>query len=228
MRIPLLFCAMLITHVLGLPQSTTTDGNEITVVSFKWFKTQRTDTARPASSGATREVIQANKNFDRNGRINDPAGKLDPNEGTLDNRRDALDRANEAARNTPPKGADAFAYVAKIHNGSNQTVETVFWEYRFTDAADAANATRRQFVCRASLKPNKDKELQAISLSGSADTVSAMNNGHPLQEKAVINRVEFAGGTNWQRSDWDIKEILTTYDKAMSRPWGANEMCRGL
>lgn len=211
-----------------VPQSTSTEVNEISIVSFKCFRTQRGKRAQSESVSPEREMIKANKNFERNARINDPAGARDPNEDTLDNRRDALDKSINTARTTPPKEAGLFAYVAKLHNGGSAPVEMVFWEYQFIDPADPSSATRRQFLCRVNIKPGKDKELEAFSLSGAANTISATSERKPLHEKVVINRVEYAAGENWQRKDWDIKEILTTYDRAMSRPWLANEMCRGL
>src|SRR6185503_2077871 len=138
--------------------------------------------------------------------------------------------ASRAANTAAPKTTDAFAYQAKIHNGSKNTIDVVFWEYQVIDAANPTNTTRRQFLCGINLKPDKDKELQAFSSLGPT-TVNAANAGaaaSPAQEKVIINRVEFADGKSWMRKDWNASEIKESYKRAMATPWSPNEMCRAL
>lgn len=69
-------------------------------------------------------------------------------------------------------------------------------------------------------------------MSGPGATVSAENVADPpgkgFQEKVVINRVEYADGSNWMRKDWNAAEIKLSYQRAMSTPWNTGEMCRGL
>jgi len=91
--------------------------------------------------------------------------------------------------------------------------------------------TRRQFLCGVNIKPDKDKELQAFSLSGPTDAVSATSlatTASPLQEKIVINRVEFADGKKLDAQGLECGEIKTAYQRAMATPWSPNEMCRAL
>ena len=126
------------------------------------------------------------------------------------------------------KTVDGFAYQVKLHNTGKQTVEVVFWEYQFIDATNPGNVTRRQFLCGVKIKPDKDKELQAFEMSGPGDTVSAASPTTSLQEKVVINRVEFADGKSWMRKDWNANEIKAAYQRAMATPWSPNEMCRAL
>ncbi len=133
-----------------------------------------------------------------------------------------------------PKGkdVDAFEYLVKVQNSSKKAVEILFWEYQFTDPANPANVTRRQFLCGVNIKPNKEKELQAFSLGGPSDVISVGNlanaSGNAFQEKAVINRVEYEDGSIWQRKDWNAAEIKLTYQRAVATPWNPGEMCRGL
>jgi hypothetical protein len=88
---------------------------------------------------------------------------------------------------------------------------------------------RRQFLCGVSIKPEKDKELQAFSLSGPHDVISVdtLSKKSPGEEKVVINRVEYGDGSIWQRKDWSFGEVRLGYARAVSTPWGT-EMCRGL
>ena len=213
-------------------QTGTSDGSQITVLSFKWSRShQKIDTSAPEKPLPARAMTQADKNYDRNMRVNDPAGVRDPNADTLDGRGAALEKSVRDAEKPEAKAVDSFAYQATIHNASKQAVEVIFWEYQFVDKANPTIVTRRQFLCGVNIKPDKDKELQAFSLSGPTDAVSAASlatTAGPLQEKIVINRVEFADGKSWMRKDWNAGEIKTSYQKAMATPWSPNEMCRAL
>jgi hypothetical protein len=228
----LLLLAMLIFPVQN-SQTPPSDGSQISVLSFKWSKSrQTTDKSGPEKPLPARAVTQADKNYDRNARVNDPAGVRDPNADTADARGNALEKSVRDAEKAQTKAVDAFAYQAKIHNTSKQVVEIVFWEYQFIDPANPGNLTRRQFLCGINLKPDKDKDLLGASLAGPTSTVSAETladkSSSPFQEKVVINRVEFADGKSWTRKDWNAAEIKTAYQRAMATPWSPNEMCRAL
>ena len=216
------------------PQNPTPDGSPISVLSFKWSKTHQTvDPLTPDKPPPpARAMTPSDKAYARSARINDPAGKRDPNEDTVDARAVALEQSVRAAEKPGPKTLGAFAFQAKIHNASKQVVEVVFWEYQFVDPANPENMTRRQFLCGLNLKPDKEKELHALSLGGPPNTVNAAiiakNPDSPFQEKVLINRVEFADGKSWMRKDWNANEIKAGYQRAMATPWAPTEMCRAL
>lgn len=71
-----------------------------------------------------------------------------------------------------------------IHNLS----EIILWEYQFKDSADSTNVLRRQFLCGVSIKPEKDKELQAFSLSGPHDVISvdALSKENPEKRRLSL------------------------------------------
>jgi hypothetical protein len=108
---------------------------------------------------------------------------------------------------------DGFAYRAKVHNASAKLIEIIFCEYQFKEAPDSTIMTRRQFLCGVSIKPERDKELQAFSLSGLHDVVSvdalAGKSAVPGEEKVVINRVEFADGTIWAAERLEFRRGAT-------------------
>jgi hypothetical protein len=229
---PLLF------GLFGAPQNPTTtpDAGPLAVVSFKWTKTHlEPKTPDPETTGPARpiaEVQASNKNSAKNARANDPAGARDPNDDSLDSRSTALEKAVQSSRALKPKLVDGFAYQVKIHNPATKVIEVVFWEYQFFDSSTPANLTRRQFVCDVNLKPDKDKELQALGLLGPSDVVSvqslANSSANVARENVVINRIEYKDGSYWQRKDWNVAEIRLAYHVARSTPWAADEMCRGL
>jgi hypothetical protein len=210
------------------PPTPPPDGSQIAVLSFKWSRSRQAVDAPAADKPVpSRAVTTADKNLERNARANDPAGKRDPNADTLDARGQALEAITQAA-NKREKTVEGFTYQVKLHNTGKQAVEIVFWEYQFIDANNPGNITRRQFLCGVKIKSDKEKELQAFEMSGPGDTVSAANPTTSLQEKVVINRVEFADGKSWMRKDWNANEIKAAYQKAMATPWPPNQMCRAL
>jgi hypothetical protein len=66
---------------------------------------------------------------------------------------------------------------------------------------------------------------------GPQDVVSvnvlSQKSGNAGAEQVLINRVEFADGSIWQRKDWNFGEVRLSYSRAIATPWGT-EMCRGL
>jgi hypothetical protein len=49
----------------------------------------------------------------------------------------------------------------------------------------------------------------------------------PYHERVVVDRIEYADGSIWQRKGWNFAEVRASVQRAVSTPWGA-EMCRGL
>ena len=203
-----------------------TDETSVVVVRSKWLTVHRTFKKEVQTTAATPEMIPANKNTARAARVNNPQIP-DPNEFTLGGRSAAMERIVEEARTAEPKPLDGFSYSARIRNGSTKTIEIVFWEYQFIDPV-SKNVTRHQFLCGVKIKPEKEKDLQAFSLSRPSEVidVGALRNNN-LQEKVFINRVEYADGTIWQRREWSFAAIRENYKRAVETPWGP-EMCRGL
>jgi hypothetical protein len=217
---------MLFTQGQGPPISY--EGTPVVVVSSRWFKDRQTVTYNPDVTAPAAAMISANKNFEKNRRANTSPGERDPNLDTIDGRSAALERAVQESR--APKPVDGFSYRAKIHNASGKVIEVIFWEYQFKETTNSTAVSRRQFLCGVSIKPEKDKELQAFSLSAPRDVVSVdalANKSDTGEDKVLINRVEYADGSIWQRKDWKFGEVRLGYSRAVATPWGA-EMCRGL
>ena len=232
MKTLLLLLAPLMLLAETQDSTTSPEGPPVVVVSFTWIKArQAVEKLNAAPNGPAPAMIPENRNYAKNARLNNPSGALDPNEATIDGRSAAIEKIVQEARTDSGKPVDGFAYRAKVQNASNRVIEILFWEYRFSDPSDPALVARRQFLCGVNIKPARDKELQAFSVSGPSDVVSVATLSHKsdyaLQEKVVINRVEYADGTIWQRKDWNFGEIRMTYRRAVASPWGS-EMCRAL
>jgi hypothetical protein len=208
------------------------ESSTLTVVNFKWSKTRRTMETPPVEGNApARAMIPQNRNFARNARVNDPQGVRDPNGDTLDGRSAAMEKSVQEARTPKPKASDGYTYRIKVQNPGKNVVEIVFWEYQFHDPADPSLVARRQFLCGVSIAGDKSKELEAFSLAGPSDVVNvstlANKSENPFKENVLINRVEYADGSIWQRKGWSFAEVKTTYDRVLREPWVPG-MCKGL
>ena len=223
----------LLVLVAFLRQTVAPEKSPVDVVSFKVSRSHRTiekgDTegiTPPASA-----MIPANKNFARNVRANDPAGVRDPNADTLDGRSAQLEKSVQESRTAQSRQVDGYAYRIKVQNTATNAVDILFWEYQFMDGKDATSLTRHQFLCGVNIRPGKDKEVEGFSQSNPSSVINvdtvANKDSNPAQGKIVINRVEFADGTIWQRKDWSLKEVKPSYERALKEPWVPG-MCKGL
>jgi hypothetical protein len=228
--LPLVLMLVAQTQNAAPPKETASpkDAPLVTVLGFKWTRIRKTVKKEPEGITPARGMIDDNKTYQRNARVNQPVGQRDPNEDTIDGRSAAIEKIVAESRTPPPKSLDTFAYEAKIQNGSKKAMDVVFWEYQFIDPA-TATPTRHQFLCSANLKPGKEKGLLASSLSGPSEVVSVgtlANNDKRFLEQVLINRVEFADGSIWERKDWKFSEIRVALKRALATPW--TEICREL
>jgi hypothetical protein len=208
--------------------SYTTEGEPVLVVSSRWARSRLTvEQAESVSVPPVAAVISANKIVERNRRADIPAGMRDPNLDTLDGRSAALEKSVQDSRTAKP--ADGFVYRVRIHNAGTRRMETVFWEYQFIDETNATLTSRRQFLCGVDIKPDKDKDMEAFSISGPSDVISVemLSKKNLFQEKVVINRVEYSDGSIWQRKGWHLAEVKLGMERALRTPLGSG-MCRGL
>ncbi|MCA1849569.1 MAG: hypothetical protein LC672_00605 [Acidobacteria bacterium] len=225
-----LLAPLFITMVWQSPGGqVTTESSSVVVLGFKWSRDrQKVTPPDPASNAPARP---AEKNFERNVRANATAEVRDPYVDTIEGRSAALEKTAQDAHAPRPKFVEGFDYRIKVQNAGKKVVEIVFWEYQFRDRSDLANAVTRQFLCGVQIKPDKEKELKAFSASGPGNRISAGSldnkSENPFEERVLINRVEYADGTIWQRRDWNYAGVRSSIARALATPWGL-EMCRNL
>lgn len=230
----LLFLLFILTIVLPSQNTVNSDnGSSVEVVSAKWSKSRLTTEQAQANStdvAPASAVTRAGRIYDRR-RVNASAGERHPNADSTDERAAQLERSVQESRTPKPKAVDGYAYRVKLKNAGAKVIEILFWEYEFLEPSNPSTMVRRQFLCGVNIKPGKEKEVLSFSLSGPSDVISvgtlADKSGNPFQENVVINRVEYADGSIWQRQDWSFAEVKLSYARAIGTPWGA-EMCRAL
>ncbi|PYS85653.1 MAG: hypothetical protein DMF70_04125 [Acidobacteria bacterium] len=149
----------------------------VVVVSFKWFKDRQSiNNAVAAPVTPQPALIAADKNFEKQKRINASAGDRDPHADTADARGAELERIVQESRAAPP--VDGFVYVVKFKSAGAKPIERVFWEYQFKEKANPANVSRRRFLCNVKIKPEQTKDLEIFSLGGPSDVISVDRSGN--------------------------------------------------
>lgn len=210
MRILLLLPLLLMPALRSQTPSTAEESVPVLITSFKLIKDRKpAENAVAVTAAPVRAMVDFNKSIARERRTNSPAGERDPNADTIDGRGAELERIVQESRE--PQPVDGFTYAVKVQNGSSKIIQILFWEYQFREVANPTNVTRRQFLCSAKINPDKAKELQVFSLLGPSNVVNvkslAKASANQFEEGVVINRVEFADGTFWQRKGWDVNEL---------------------
>ena len=101
----------------------------------------------------------------------------------------------------------AFRYWVRFDNTTPHRIKMFYWEFDTQESSDPNSPARRQFFCKAEIKPGKMKDIEAISKwtpsYGISATISDNDSARPY-EKIVVNRVEYEDGTIWQRPAWKI------------------------
>lgn len=233
MRAFLFVPILLLLISAGLSGQVKTDNSSVEVLNSKWSKfRQKIQKADNQTTGRAKPLSnRANRNFERNRRVNDPVGVPDPNAETIEGRSEALEKNVQESRSPKSVSVDGFMYQARIRNAGKNTIEVLFWEYQFKELANPANVTSRHFLCGVNIKPDKEQELSVFSTLSPGGVISAGSlddkSAKLFDEKIIINRVEYADGTIWQRKDWSYNALKPAIERALATPW-ENEMCRNL
>jgi len=196
----------------------TTDAAPVIAVSFKWFKDRQPAENVASPLGPQPEMNDSTKTMARQRRANASAGDRDPNLDSMDSRSAALEDIVRQSREAPP--IDGFTYTVRLQNAGASTTQTVFWEYHFKETANAENISRRRFVCAIKIKPQKQTDLRVFSTLGPSNVVDVKNlakGSGEFQESVVIDRVEYADGTTWERKDWNGDEVKVSAQTRSNR-----------
>src|SRR5438270_12248126 len=130
----LLLLPLLVTFVLSVSDQDGAGaggGSPLAVLGSKWSKSRQTVEYPNAGSVAPAPAMTAaNRNFERNRRINDPAAVRAPNADTLDARSAAMEKNVQESRSPKTKTVDGFEYRGKVKYASTKDVEVLFCEYQ--------------------------------------------------------------------------------------------------
>jgi hypothetical protein len=232
---PLLIVALLLFPIIIQAQEPSGDEDNppLAVLGARWSRDrQPVENAVSGSSILPPQpaMTRDSKIFEKQKRINAPAGDRDPMADNVDTRGNELERINQQARAAERPMMEGFAYNVKVQNGGTKIIQNIFWEYQFRETSNPANLVRRQFICSAKIKPSQEKSLQAFSRLGPSEVIDVKSLSKKVSSQfegeVRINRIEFSDGTFWQRKDWEVNQHKLN-DKARAETRNL-PMCRGL
>lgn len=196
------------------------DNSSLTVIDFSWSRYHQAlnleptwdsapTPARPPMSDADRKIVERRY-------------------GDLMRSADLRKVERDAARSKVRPG-EGYTYKVKVQNTDAKTIKMIYWEYQIKELASPDNLTRRQFLCRMTIKTNEKKGLEAFSSAAPTNVISAKtlekDSRKLFEDNVVINRIEYADGSIWQRADWVFPEGRTTYPTDLP-PMARRSACR--
>ena len=107
-----------------------------------------------------------------------------------------------ANREVPPGPSVNYLYQAKIKNIGEKTIQGIVWEYAVIDPESGAEIGLHRFTHNSKIRPGKTVNLKGYSATPAVNVISANSSNDTrsqYSERAVVNRIEYADGTFWQR-----------------------------
>jgi hypothetical protein len=111
--------------------------------------------------------------------------------------------------------------VASIRNNNSKSVTRFVWAYR---ASPALQYTQDEaFLCQVGIKPGETKSIRVWAQKPRQKIVDvSATNANPVPEKpslqdVIINQVQFADGTTWQRPNWNPAVLTRPGARALGR-----------
>ena len=105
---------------------------------------------------------------------------------------------------------DLFRYRVSLKNTGIKVVKAVVWDYQASDTDEFTDPVHRQFRCTSKMKPNHSERFEGFSTLPPTRVIKASGT-KSFSERVILNRIEYADGTSWQRSEWRQPEITSNH-----------------
>src|SRR5687768_14007533 len=125
------------------------------------------------------------------------------------NRRDMAERradlrtAEVNAALSTQKTAKLYFYHLEVKNNGSRAIKSFAWEYESNGVPDPSD---RHFFCVVNAKPNQKRQFDLytpLAPSRVVDVTTASEKPGNAKGVVVINKIEYADGTTWQRPGWN-------------------------
>lgn len=117
-----------------------------------------------------------------------------------------------------PKKVPLYESRADVKNNSGKIITAFVFAYRASKTTQFT--ADQEILCKVTLKADEIRKITAVSYAPNVVDASAEKNGRaakPTLEDVIIDRVEFADGTTWQRRDWNSLRLAGPAVKAISK-----------
>jgi hypothetical protein len=181
--------------VIALQQMPTVNREEadLTVVKFSWSK-YRPNTGLSLDPGPPLNEPVSVKQPTQKNEPSDVRSRRD-----IQERRTAMVLAEQNGK-TPPHQADYYMMKMEVKNTGENTIKSIVWEFQPT--VGVADQELKQYVCKIKAKPNESKSFELMTPFAPVKVVSADKKAQ--EGKVVINRIEYADGSEWKRKGWSV------------------------
>ena len=105
---------------------------------------------------------------------------------------------------------DLFRYRVSLKNTGIKVVKAVVWDYQASDTDEFTDPVHRQFRCTSKMKPNHSERFEGFSTLPPTRVITASGT-KSFSERVILNRIEYADGTSWQRPEWVQPEITSNH-----------------
>ena len=123
-------------------------------------------------------------------------------------------RSRDRASGQP---VDTYRYKIELRNSGARAIKGVFLDYQTSYPSDPDNPSHREFACAVKIKPNDNRSFVAESPLPPSRVVEAASK-EILNERLILNRIEYADGTIWQRPDWHAPQDIPMRSGGPCRP----------
>ncbi len=120
-----------------------------------------------------------------------------------------------------PAKVKLYEAEADIKNGSAKAITRFVWAYRASPALQLTND--QEFLCDTKLAPGETKRVKVISEYPNQKVVRVSASGipavpvKPTVQDVIINQIEFADGTKWERTNWNSLILATIGARNVSK-----------
>jgi hypothetical protein len=169
--------------------------SKVIVISHEWFKNP------PASPSACFHLQASNESINE---ILERDGHLcfiNQQPKSYSQGGCPLQTSDEAEKGSPT-GADEYAYRISIRNSGQKAINTILWDYVFSDPETGKELARHTFSSESTLSPGRTKTITATSAKPPTRVISArmlLNNWEGnYVERIEIKAIRYADGSMWK------------------------------
>lgn len=97
-----------------------------------------------------------------------------------------------------------YRFKVTLRNTDAKAVRAFYWSFETRQSLLPDDVARREFLCWAKIKPGQARSFETQASKAPSQTVSADTAAGDAAgpDQVVVNRVEYADGSVWQRPGW--------------------------
>lgn len=125
----------------------------------------------------------------------------------------ALEAAKKETETGRASALKLYESEAEIKNGSSKPIARFVWAFRASESLQFEHDL--EFLCETKLAVGETKRVKVVSLYPNQKVLKVASSGapavpvKPALKDIIINHIEFADGTKWDRPNWNPLVLAT-------------------